>query len=227
MPSISNLTSPNSEYTSITVAVKQEEQQHILHTTSTLSTLDPEARQEFVSKYPDYDETQSDLPLYIEGVDTTYVPFIPTSTRRVLIALETARVSSSDRVLDIGSGDGRFCYASVALFNAQRAVGIECEQDLIETSTELAMEYVNQERVSFQKADLSNWKELDTMQSKEWSVVIVFLSPEAGTDMEEWLMEAFERGVRIVALVFDLKHLKGLHCSVADSDEGIWVYEKQ
>ncbi|KAF9433273.1 hypothetical protein BGZ76_009678 [Entomortierella beljakovae] len=196
-------------------------------TPSCLSSFDPKKVSEFFSKYPDYCEEEQDLPLWIEGVDTTYAPFIPTSTRRVIIALEMANVNKNDKVLDVGSGDGRFCFASTALFGAQKAHGIEFEQDLVEKSTELAQEYVDQGKVSFQRGDLVNWRESSTMRSKEWSVIVVFLSPEGGTDMEEWLVEEFERGVRIVALVFDLKQLKGLHCSVEDSMEGIWVYEKQ
>ncbi|KAF9089969.1 hypothetical protein BGX29_005945 [Mortierella sp. GBA35] len=183
--------------------------------------------QQFQRRYPDYDEEESEFPLWIEGVDTTYAPFIPTSTRRVLIALEMVGLSSTDKVLDVGSGDGRFCFAAVSFFGAQKAIGIEYEQDLVEKSTELAQDLVDEGRISFQKADLTNWRESSTMQSKEWTVIVVFLSPEGGTDMEEWLVQEFERGVRIVALVFDLKHLKGLHCSIEDPEEGIWVYEKQ
>ncbi|KAF9427085.1 hypothetical protein BGZ94_005497 [Podila epigama] len=194
---------------------------------SDCGTLPTTTKQEQALKYPDYDEQESEFPLWIEGVDTTYAPFIPTSTRRVLIALDMARISSTDRVLDVGSGDGRFCFAAVTFFQAQRAIGIEYEQDLVEKSTELAKDLVDQGRVSFQKADLTTWRKLATMQSKEWSVIIVFLSPEGGTDMEEWLVQEFERGVRIVALVFDLKHLKDLHCSLADDEEGIWIYQKQ
>ncbi|KAG0283737.1 hypothetical protein BGZ96_011878 [Linnemannia gamsii] len=182
---------------------------------------------EFRRQYPDYDEEESEFPLWIEGVDTTYAPFIPTSTRRVLVALDMVRLSSADKVLDVGSGDGRFCFAAVSFFGAQKALGIEYEQDLVEKSTELARDLVDQGRILFQKADLTNWRDSPTMQSKEWTVIVVFLSPEGGTDMEEWLVQEFERGVRIVALVFDLKHLKSLHCSLEDAEEGIWVYEKQ
>ncbi|KAG0199224.1 hypothetical protein BGX28_007451 [Mortierella sp. GBA30] len=191
------------------------------------ATISPEQLQFFHSQYPDYDEHESDLPLWIEGVDTTYAPFIPTSARRVLLALELAQITSRDRVLDVGSGDGRFCYAAVALFGAQKATGIEYEQDLVEKSTALAQTLVNQGRIEFQRADLTDWRKSSVMLSKEWTAIIVFLSPEGGSDMEDWLLQEFERGVRIVALVFDLKHLKGLHCSFEDAQEGIWIYEKQ
>ncbi|KAF8928430.1 hypothetical protein EDD21DRAFT_389187 [Dissophora ornata] len=195
--------------------------------TSVVASLDPDQLKQFYIRYPDYDEEQQDLPLWIEGVDTTYAPFIPTSTRRVLLALEMVNLGPGDKVLDVGSGDGRFCFAAVSFFGAQKAIGIEYELDLVEKSTELAQNYVDQGRISFLRADLTNWRESSTMQSKEWTVIVVFLSPEGGTDMEDWLVQEFERGVRIVALVFDLKQLKGLHCSVGDSQEGIWVYEKQ
>ena len=192
-----------------------------------MASLSPEQIESFKKQYPDYDEEASEFPLWIEGVDTTYAPFIPTSARRVLVALEMAHITPADRVLDVGSGDGRFCFAAVSFFGAQKAIGIECEQDLVDTSTELAQDLVNEGKVAFLQADLTNWRESSTMLSKEWTVIIVFLSPEGGSDMEEWLIQEFERGVRIVALVFNLKHLKGLHCSVEDSQEGIWIYEKK
>ncbi|KAG0044957.1 hypothetical protein BGZ83_009765 [Gryganskiella cystojenkinii] len=195
-------------------------------TITTVSSLNPEQVDSFKKQYPDYSEDESPFPLWIEGVDTTYAPFIPTSTRRVLVALEMAHISPADRVLDVGSGDGRFCFAAVSFFGAQKAIGIEYEQDLVDKSTQLAQDLCDQGKVLFLQADLTNWRESSTMLSKEWTVIIVFLSPEGGTDMEDWLVQEFERGVRIVALVFDLKHLKGLYCSVADSQEGIWIYEK-
>lgn len=195
-------------------------------TATTVSSLSPEQIDAFKKQYPDYDEEESEFPLWIEGVDTTYAPFIPTSTRRVLVALEMAHISPLDRVLDVGSGDGRFCFAAVELFGAQKAIGIEYELDLVEKSTELAQGLVDQGKITFLQADLTNWRDSSTMLSKEWTVIIVFLSPEGGSDMEDWLIQEFERGVRIVALVFNLKHLKGLHCSVEDSQEGIWIYEK-
>ncbi|KAG0003143.1 hypothetical protein BGZ80_007845 [Entomortierella chlamydospora] len=216
-PSISPLDPPNSD--SKATIPKSDD--------GALTSFDPKKLEYFHTQYPDYIAEEVDLPLWIDGVDTTYAPFIPTSTRRVLLALEMAHLTSEDKVLDVGSGDGRFCYAAVTFFGAQKAMGIECEQDLIEKSTELAQDLVDQGRISFERADLTNWRESSTMKSKEWSVIVVFLSPEGGDDMEEWLVQEFERGVRIVALVFDLKQLKGLHCSVEDSQEGIWIYEKQ
>ncbi|KAF9348107.1 hypothetical protein BGX26_000446 [Mortierella sp. AD094] len=216
-PSISPLNSPNPNGNAATIPKSDD---------AALTSFDPKKLEHFYTQYPDYNEEETDLPLWIDGVDTTYAPFIPTSTRRVLLALEMAHLTSEDKVLDVGSGDGRFCYAAVTFFGAQKAIGIEYEQDLVEKSTELAQDLVDQGRISFERADLTNWRESSTMKSKEWSVIVVFLSPEGGDDMEEWLVQEFERGVRIVALVFDLKQLKGLHCSVEDSQEGIWIYEK-
>ncbi|KAF9112342.1 hypothetical protein BGX27_003519 [Mortierella sp. AM989] len=224
-PSISPLASPNPDNTAgVAATIPKNDQEAPL---SLVAPFDSEKLEYFHAKYPDYCEEETDLPLWIDGVDTTYAPFIPTSTRRVLLALKMAHVTAEDKVLDVGSGDGRFCYAAVALFGAQMAIGIEYEQDLVEKSTELAQELVNQGKILFERGDLSNWRDSATMKSKDWSVVVVFLSPEGGDDMEEWLVQEFERGVRIVALVFDLKQLKGLHCSLEDSQEGIWIYEKQ
>ncbi|KAI7826239.1 hypothetical protein BC939DRAFT_501927, partial [Gamsiella multidivaricata] len=139
-PSISPLNSPplSSRTSSTTFPTENNDS---TFTSTVVSTLDPEQLKQFYAKYPDYCEEEQAMPLWIEGVDTTYAPFIPTSTRRVLIALEMVGLNSSDKVLDVGSGDGRFCYAAVSFFGARKAIGIEYEQDLVEKSTELAQEH--------------------------------------------------------------------------------------
>ncbi|KAG1172031.1 hypothetical protein G6F35_017005 [Rhizopus arrhizus] len=48
-----------------------------------------------------------------------------------------AQVNSSDVLVDLGSGDGRFVTAAVSEFDVSRAVGIESDKALVETSNTL------------------------------------------------------------------------------------------
>ncbi|KAG0248195.1 hypothetical protein DFQ27_001086 [Actinomortierella ambigua] len=174
-PATPNSTLPNA------AAVLSSPKQPLLSTTF---SPDPQQEADFQRQYPDYEEAEETFPLWIEGVDTTYAPFIPTSTRRVLIALQMVRLCATDKVLDVGSGDGRFCFAAVHFFHAQKAVSIEYEQDLVDRSIALApKEYLDQDKMAFLRADLTQWRDMPIMLSREWSVIIVFLSLEGGTQL--------------------------------------------
>ena len=83
------------------------------------------------------------FPAYLDDVDTTLAPFCPTSANRVLKALKMANVGPQDILVDLGSGDGRFVTAAVAEFNAQKAVGIESDHELVETSKRLAQQVLS------------------------------------------------------------------------------------
>src|SRR5918999_4795830 len=53
------------------------------------------------------------------------VVYVPTPHEAVDAMLKVAKVSKSDIVYDLGSGDGRIPIAAVQKYNAQRAVGID------------------------------------------------------------------------------------------------------
>ncbi|KAI7864941.1 hypothetical protein BDF14DRAFT_1830440 [Spinellus fusiger] len=84
-------------------------------------------------------------------------PFCPTSANRVLLTLKMANVSEKDTVLDLGSGDGRFCTAAVSVYNAARAVGIESDSELVSLSRTLCQRVLGSTRssaVEFVEGDL-------------------------------------------------------------------------
>ena len=70
-----------------------------------------------------------------EGKD---VPWVPTPDVLVDTMLEMAAVTAADRVIDLGSGDGRMVIAAARL--GARAVGVELEESLVELSTRRAAE---------------------------------------------------------------------------------------
>ena len=66
-----------------------------------------------------------------------------------------ACVGPGDRLLDIGSGDGRFCVAAVQKFGCARAVGVELDESLVRLADGLAGRCGVSVSVSFMAADFT------------------------------------------------------------------------
>ncbi|KAJ3234489.1 hypothetical protein HDU81_001376 [Chytriomyces hyalinus] len=197
-----------------------------------------QVKQQLHKLYPtdeDIAPTDTNFPRWIEQ-DDTFAPFIPTSITRVIKALRLAECTSSDIVLDLGCGDGRVCAAAAVLFGVTRAVGVECDSEVISQATSAwhklcetlsktdpkTVEFINQD---FRHADsdpIRTW--LDKV-----TVLVVFLSPEFALEFRDTLVELFDRGVRIVAICFNLDEVDGLTVKEGLDPRGeddIWVYQK-
>ncbi|KAI9265031.1 hypothetical protein BDA99DRAFT_437127 [Phascolomyces articulosus] len=190
----------------------------------------------FLKVFKDADDAAQDaseadpFPAYTDN-DTEHgslAPFCPTSATRVIQSLTLAHVTQHDAVLDIGSGDGRFVTAAIAAFGAQRALGIEVEEDLIELSHTLAEKVLNdpKERMKakFIKGDFLS--QLHLVRDTAWSVIVVFLLPDHVEKFADLLLHHYNRGARIVALVFNLDEIPELKLIHRDEQAGIYVYSK-
>lgn len=141
-------------------------------------------------------------------------------------ALHFAGVGPSDRVLDLGSGDGRFCVAAVQQFNAQAAVGIEIDEGLVK----LSLARAQQCRVSYKAIFLCEDLTAPDRGAQAASVcgnptlVIVFLLPEAEMKFQELLMSLYNAGARVLSLAFELDRLKGLQ--LRRKETPMYLYSK-
>ncbi|CAO3627529.1 unnamed protein product [Mucor fragilis] len=184
----------------------------------------------FLKVFQDADEHIQDesvedpFPAYLDGIDTTLAPFCPTSANRVLKALRMAQVGPNDIVVDLGSGDGRFVTAAVAEFNASRAVGIESDSDLVETSKKLANQVLASSNTATQfiLGDLLDLPKL--VHDTDWTVMIVFLLPDHTDKFADLLLHHYRKGARIISLVFNLNEIPELNLIASDMPEGIFVY---
>jgi len=127
-------------------------------------------------------------------------------------ALHFAGVGPSDRVLDLGSGDGRFCVAAVQQFNAQMAVGIEIDESLVKLSLARAEQCGVSDKAIFLCEDLTAPDRGVQAASVcgTPTLVIVFLLPEAEQKFQELLMSLYNAGAHVLSLAFELDRLKGL-----------------
>lgn len=118
-----------------------------------------------------------------------------------------------DRVLDLGSGDGRFCCAAVQQYGVACAVGVEIDEQLVELARARAALCGVADRVHFACADLTA-SGVDAAAlcpgGEAFTLLIVFLLPEAEKKFEGQLMRVAAAGARVLSIAFALDRLPGL-----------------
>ena len=102
---------------------------------------------------------------------------------------------AADRVVDLGSGDGRLVIAAARL--GARAVGVELDENLVELSTRRAAEAGVAELTEFVTTDLF---EFDLSPA---TVITMFLLPDINYRLRPTLF-ALRPGTRIVSNTWDL-----------------------
>lgn len=124
------------------------------------------------------------------------VPFITTPDNVTLAMLRLAGVGPKDRVLDLGSGDGRIAITAAKRFGA-RGMGVEIVPDLVQRSRENASRNGVEGRTQFVVQDLF---QTDLAQA---SVITMYLLPEVNLQLRPKLL-ALAPGTRIVSHDWDM-----------------------
>jgi SAM-dependent methyltransferase len=124
------------------------------------------------------------------------VPFITTPDQVTLAMLELAAVGPADRLIDLGSGDGRIVITAARRFGA-RGLGVEIVPELVKKSRELARAAGVQERVEFREQDLF------TTDLGRASVVTMYLLPAVNLQLRPRLL-ALAPGTRVVSHDWDM-----------------------
>jgi len=124
------------------------------------------------------------------------VPFVTTPDHVTLAMLRLARVGPKDRVLDLGSGDGRIVITAARRFGA-RGLGVEIDPALVARSRENARHAGVADRAEFREQDLFK---TDLSQA---SVITMYLLPEVNLQLRPSLL-ALRPGTRIVSHDWDM-----------------------
>jgi SAM-dependent methyltransferase len=111
--------------------------------------------------------------------------------------LKLARVSSSDVVYDLGSGDGRIVILAAQKYGA-RGVGIEIDPRLVELSRTVARDGEVTGRVTFIEGDLF------AADISAATVVTLWLTASVNARLTPKLLRELRPGTRIVAHQFPL-----------------------
>jgi SAM-dependent methyltransferase len=125
------------------------------------------------------------------------VIFVPTPPEVVDAMLKLAKVTASDVVYDLGSGDGRILIAAAKTYGA-RGVGIDIDPERVREANANARSSNLADKVTFRQDDLF------TADISAATVVTLYLSPTVNSRLAPKLMKDLKPGTRIVSHAFDL-----------------------
>jgi SAM-dependent methyltransferase len=142
------------------------------------------------------------------------VRFVATPPEVVDAMLAAARVTSTDIVYDLGSGDGRIVIVAAKTFGA-RGVGIEVNPQLIAESTASARAAGVSHLVQFIQGDLF------TADFSAATVVTLYLGPALNERIKPRLLRELRPGARVVSHVYDML---GWTADQRVDVDGRWVF---
>ena len=124
-------------------------------------------------------------------------PFVPTPPSVIEKMLELAQVDRTDRVYDLGSGDGRIVIMAAEKFHAE-AVGVELDENLVKQSREKIAELKLEKRA---KIIHGNMYEIDLHPA---TVVTLYLLTSVNERLKPILEKQLRPGARIVSHDFQV-----------------------
>lgn len=125
------------------------------------------------------------------------VPYVPTPQDIVDKMLDLAKVTPSDVVYDLGSGDGRIVITAAQKYGAH-AVGVEINPELAQQSSDRIKELGLQDRASILHEDM-----YDVSLSKA-TVVTLYLLTSSNEKLRPKLEHQLHSGARIVCHDFHI-----------------------
>jgi len=128
-----------------------------------------------------------------EGKD---VRWFPTPQELVDKMLDMAKITPSDFLVDLGSGDGRTVITAAR--RGVRALGIEYNPDLVDLSKRNAARAGVSDKTEFIKADLFGY------DFSKATVVTMFLLPEINLRLRPKLLE-MKPGTRVLSTTFTMQ----------------------
>lgn len=130
-----------------------------------------------------------------EKLDVVYVP---TPYQVVTRMLEMADVTPTDKVIDLGSGDGRIAIAAVRDRGAQSALGIDLDPERISEAKKNAEQDGVADRVTFEQGDLFK------KNISEANVLTLYLLPNLNLRLRPVILDTLQPGSRVVSHAFTM-----------------------
>jgi hypothetical protein len=124
------------------------------------------------------------------------IPYVPTPQDVVDKMLQIARVSASDYLIDLGSGDGRIVVTAAKKHGA-RGFGVDINPTRVSEALENAQKAGVADRVAFYQRDLFQ------TEFRDATVISMYLLPRVNLDLRPKLLE-LKPGTRIVSHDFDM-----------------------
>jgi len=127
--------------------------------------------------------------------------------------LDMAKVTSSDYVIDLGSGDGRIVIAAAK--RGATALGIEYNPDLVDFAQRAAAQEGVSAKATFEKANI-----FESDFSKA-TVLTLFLGQRLNLDMRQKILD-LKPGTRVVSYKFDMGDWKPDKSSIFEDSSSGW-----
>jgi len=150
------------------------------------------------------------LPVIFKGG-----PFVPSSNKRMQVMIRLANIKPTDRVVDLGSGEGKFLVEAIRA-GAQSAEGYEIHPGLVVYSRLRAKKNKMQNKIrihqqSFWKADVSNA-----------TIVFLYQLPDSMQKLQDKLQKELPIGARVISNTFSFPTWPS-----SKQEDNIYVYEKK
>ncbi|MEG3182072.1 methyltransferase domain-containing protein [Sphingomonas sp. LT1P40] len=144
------------------------------------------------------------------------VQYVPTPPAVVAGMLDLAALKAGDRLIDLGSGDGRIPIAAAR--RGAVALGVEIDGDLVARARALARLEGLEGNPRFVRDDLF------TVSLREADVVTLYLLPELNERLKPKLLAEMKPGARVVSHAFDMGDWPpAVHREVADRQVYLWI----
>lgn len=128
------------------------------------------------------------------------VPYVPTPQDVVERMLQMARVTSSDYLIDLGSGDGRIVVTAAAK-HGTRGFGVDINPTRVAEALENAKKAAVMDKVAFYQRDLFQ------TDLKDATVISMYLLPRVNLELRPKLLD-LKPGTRIVSHDFSMEDWK-------------------
>jgi len=129
-----------------------------------------------------------------------FAPFYPSNKKAVRDMLELAELKQSDKVIDLGSGDGRLVF-KVAKFSKD-VTGIELNPFFYLFSKFRELFSRNRKRVKFTHGNYLK------VELAEYDVIFCYLFPKNMRELEKKFKKELRPGTRIITNTFHLENFK-------------------
>ncbi|GHC26866.1 methyltransferase [Kushneria pakistanensis] len=124
------------------------------------------------------------------------VPYVPTPDTVVAGMMEMGAVSEGDRVIDLGSGDGRIAIAAAR--QGAEVLGVDIDPERIREANDNARREGVTERVEFRQEDLFDTSIADA------DVLTLYLLPTINQQLRPKILADMAPGTRVVSHAFDM-----------------------
>lgn len=124
------------------------------------------------------------------------VPYVPTPPEVVEGMLDMAVLKAGERLIDLGSGDGRIPRAAAR--RGASALGVEIDAGLVARARSLTRLEGLEERARFLRDDLF------TVSLRDADVVTLYLLPDVNERLKPKILNEMKAGARVVSHAFDM-----------------------